>query len=179
MTTRIRLAAAGILVLVVVAGLSSVGGHAQEQPRRGEEPTPVPKPTETPRGMDMLDAASILEKIDRPASIDSMIQWMTALIAESQALSKSFGELAGLHHGADKSEILMMQRMSDAMGTMAGEIKMSLKQYNALVEDETASVDATMRAEVQSFKGVMDVMANEIVQAIETLRRLQAQLGQG
>jgi len=113
------------------------------------------------------------------AVVDSTMVQMDSLIRESQALSTSFADLAALHRGADRSEILMMQRVSDAMGVMAGELKMSLAQYRHLVNDETSTETGTMRNEVDTLHASMQVIAGEVKDAISMLRRLQAQLGQG
>ncbi len=113
------------------------------------------------------------------AQIDATLQRMTALTKQAQSLSKSFGELAAAHHGADRSEVLMMQRMSDSMGTMAGEIKMSLQQYKTMIEDETSSQSGAMKTEVRALKGVIDGIAKNVEEGIQTLQKMQTALGQG
>jgi hypothetical protein len=95
------------------------------------------------------------------------------------ALSQSFSSLATLHHGADRSEILMMVRVSDAMGSMAAELKMTLAQYKHMLDDESSTESGAMKSEVDGLQAAMQVIAGEVNDAIQTLRRLEAQLGQG
>ncbi|HET6349938.1 MAG TPA: hypothetical protein VFH88_12730 [Candidatus Krumholzibacteria bacterium] len=104
---------------------------------------------------------------------------MSTLAAEAMKLSQSFRELATLHEGADRSEILMMQRMSDAMGSVAGELGLSFKQYQKMVADESTDQSGTMREQVQVLKTVLDAMAGQVDSGVKTLHSLQAQLGQG
>lgn len=73
----------------------------------------------------------------------------------------------------------MMQRMNDSMGTMAGEIKVSHQQYKDMLENETFSEGANVKAEVQNFGVILDGIARDIEQAVNTLRTLDEQLGQG
>jgi phage-related tail protein len=104
---------------------------------------------------------------------------MTRLMEISATLSKSFAELATLHQGADKSEIQMMQRMSDSMGILAGEVKTTLQQYSKMLHDETTSESKPVRAEVDNLADLMTVIADQISEAVQTLQKLDAQLGQG
>jgi hypothetical protein len=178
MNGRRAFSVAAIVCFILVGGFSLVKGFPQDESPNKSRPTPQvssppPKPTEQPPqlGGPGLGGGT--------AQIDSTTQRMALLIAQSQALSKSFGELAKLHHGADKSEVLMMQRMSDAMGSMAGEVKASLEVYKAMLGDETASDTGTMKTEVQGLKSVLDIVAAEVSQALGTLQRLESQLGQG
>lgn len=186
MKTRMPLAIAAILALVVAGALSQVWGHPQVQPpKRQQGPTqPAPPDPKTPTGqpggqVGGMDDMNNMDYANRMMQVDSLMARMTILIEKSQILSKSFGDLAVAHHGADKSEILMMQRMSDSMGTMAGELKTSLQQYKKMLGDETASEAGRMKTEVQSLKGVMDGIAGHIEEALQTLQKLQTQLGQG
>jgi len=167
-----------IVCVVLMAGFSLVKGLPQEESPNKSRPTPQvspppPKPDEQPPQLGGPGLGG------RTAPIDSTIQRMSLLIERSQALSKSFGELAQRHHGADKSEVLMMQRMSDAMGAMAGEVHASLEAYKKMLGDETASDTGTMKAEVQGLKATLDIIAGEIAQALDTLQKLQSQVGQG
>jgi hypothetical protein len=111
--------------------------------------------------------------------IDSMMQRADRLKHRAASYSQSFGALAENHHGADKKEILMMQRMSDSMGVMAGEIRMSLEQYKDMLEDETPSESGMAKAEVLSFKDVLDSIERDVDRAVNTLQTLQERLGQG
>lgn len=165
-----------ILVLVLAGGFSLVKGVPQDETPNKSRPTPQvspppPKPDEQPPrlGGPGLGGGT--------AQIDSTMQRMALLVERAQALSKSFGELAQLHHGADKSEVLMMQRMSDAMGSMAQEVNSSLGVYKKMLGDETASDTGTMKAEVQGLKATLDIIAGEVAQALGTLQRLQSQVG--
>jgi hypothetical protein len=126
-----------------------------------------------------MDETSNVDYMNRMMEVDSTMRRVATLMEKSQTLSKSFSELAADHHGADKSEILMMQRMSDSMGTIAGEIKVSLQQYKKMLGDETTSESGRMKTEVQSFQGVLDGMASHIDEVLGTLQTLQVQLGQG
>ena len=104
------------------------------------------------------------------------MQRMATIIDMSQELSKSFAQLADRHHGADRSEVLMMQRMSDAMGTIAGEVKMSMVVYKKMLDDETASDTATMKVEVENLKRVLDIIAVQVDLGLDMLQRLRLQL---
>jgi hypothetical protein len=111
--------------------------------------------------------------------VDSMMERMAALRERAQSYSKSFSELAAIHHGADRKEILMMQRMSDSMGMMAEEIRVSLKQYKNMLENETASETGKTRAEVENFKFILDGIARDVEGAVNRLQILEERLGQG
>jgi hypothetical protein len=173
-------------VLALAVGISSVWAQSQTEPQKRQQgPTqvtppdqkpPTGQPTGQPGGMEDLQNADHAAVI---AQVDATVERMTALAKQAQALSKSFGELAAAHHGADKSEVLMMQRMSDSMGTMAGEIKMSLQQYKNMLEDETSSQSGTMKTDVQSLKGIIDAIAQHVDEGIQTLQKMLTALGQG
>jgi ATP/maltotriose-dependent transcriptional regulator MalT len=124
-------------------------------------------------------APMITDDVALHEQLNSSMQHMRDLAVESQSLAQTFAKLAATHHGADRSEMLVMQRMSEAMGTMSGEVQASLAQYKQMLENETASDSGMMKAEVQGLKGALDVMAGEIDDAMQTLRKLQSQLGQG
>jgi hypothetical protein len=169
-----------ILVLVVAGTLSFGWGDTQVEPQKHKEP-PTKNPPEPTTTTDQPGLGG-LEDVDHMQQMmlaDSVIQRMTELMKKSQSLSKSFAELAGAHHGADKSEILMMQRMSDSMGTMAGEVKTSLQQYKAMLEDETVSESGGMRTEIHGLRGVMNGIGSYIDEGLQTLQKLEEQLGQG
>ncbi len=186
MKTRMSLAIAAVFALVVVGALSSVWGDPQQEPSR-TRPVPPSPPTppesKIPTGqsgqLGGMDDMGNVDYMNLMMQVDSTMQRMTVLMEKSQKISKSFGELAAPHHGADKSEILMMQRMSESMGTMAGEVKMSLQQYKKMLQDETASESGKMKGEIQSLKDVLDDIAGHIDEALQTLQMLQEQLGQG
>jgi hypothetical protein len=177
-------AAAAVFALSV--GFSALWAQSQTDPQKRQQgPTQVTPPEQKPTtgqpagqpgGMDDLQGADHAAVV---AQIDATVERMTAVTKQAQALSKSFGELAAAHHGADKSEVLMMQRMSDSMGTMAGEIKMSLQQYKKMLEDETSSQSGAMKAEVQSLKAIIDGIARNVEEGIQTLQKMQTALGQG
>jgi hypothetical protein len=179
------LAIAAILSLVVAGALSPVWGDPQVDPqkRQGAPPQPIqpePKtPTDQPAQAGGMDDMNNMDYATRMMQVDSSMQRVHILFEKSQTLSKSFGKLAVAHHGADKSEILMMQRMSDSMGTMAGELNTTLQQYKKMLGDETVSESGKMKTEVQSLKGYMDSIAGHVEEALQTLQKLQAQLGQG
>jgi hypothetical protein len=184
MKTRILVAVTAILAFAVAGSLSPVRGEPQqESPHKGPAPITSPIPPETKiqeQGGEvagMGDTTITSETVIR--QVDTMMQQMTVLIEKSQSYSKQFGLLAATHHGADKSEILMMQRMSDSMGMMAGEIKGSLQQYKEMLEDETTSESGSMKAEVLSFRGILDGIARNIQGAVNTLQVLEERLGQG
>jgi hypothetical protein len=111
--------------------------------------------------------------------LDQTIQRMTAIVQQAKAFSTTFDKLAALHEGADKSEVLMMKRMSDSMATMAGEIKMSAEQYKRMVGDESATQSGQMRQEVQRLKSIIDGAAKNVEKGMQTLQDLQVALGQG
>ncbi len=181
MRARMSFAILVFFALAVAGGFFARPGNTQEAPKKGKQPIEQPYPTPKtaadqpgqPGGEDDIDT------VPNTAPIDSAIQRMTVLVQQSQALSKSFANLATLHEGADRGEILVMQRMSDATAAMAGEIKMSLQQYKKMLNDETASDTGSMRSEVQGLKSIMDGLAREIDDAVQTLQALQGQMGQG
>jgi len=185
MRNRILVAVTAVLALAFAGSLSSAwAGPQQESPQKGPERQTSPVPDETKlqaqggEVMGMNDSTNADYESLR-IQVDAMMQRMKTLTEKAQSYSKSFGELAAAHHGADRSEILMMQRMSDSMGMMAGEIKVSLQQYKDMLDDETASDSGAMRVEVQSFKGILDGIARYIEGAVNTLQTLQERLGQG
>ncbi len=189
MKTRTLFAISSILAIVMAGGVSSVSAHPQDtekknqgpllQPResRPEGETMVPGQPGEPGGESVEDLNNS-EYLAATAMIDSSVARITVLMKQAQDLSQSFGQLATLHEGADRSEIYMMQRMSDAMGTMAGEIKSSFLQYKKLLAEETTSESGSMKGEIQGLKGVMDGIARQIDQAVQTLQTLKVQLGQ-
>jgi hypothetical protein len=182
-----------VSALSVVAALAFSGGpslitaRAQEPPNKDQRqplnpPTNPPQPDTDANQLGQpggTEGAIDLDNTAVEARIDSTIQRMTLLIQKSQMLSKSFGDLAPLHEGADRSEIVVMQRMSLAMETMAGEIKMTLQQYKKMLNDETPAQTGRMREEVRGLRGLLDIVASEIDQIVTTLQTLQGQLGQG
>ena len=72
-----------------------------------------------------------------------------------------------------------MERVSDAMGSMAAELKSTLAQYKHMLDDETTTETGAMKAEVDGLNAAMQVIAGEVTDAIQTLHRLELQLGQG
>ena len=184
MKTRILVSVAAILALAVAGSISSVWGEPQEPQRhnRVQQTSPMSSAKELPdqgNGMGGMNDTPTRDDMYVMMRVDSMMQRMAFLMERTQSYSKSFGALAAAHHGADQKEILMMQRMSDSMGMMAREIKVSLQQYKDMLEDETSSENGNMRAEVRSFEGVLDSIAKYIDGAVSTLQTLQEQLGQG
>lgn len=173
-----------IVAAVIVPGIAFALSHAspQKEPEKRPGPapqsTPVPKPPANP-ATGPVGAPAGVDNASLKAQVDSTMQRMEQVSLESKELSRSFAALAALHHGADRSEILIMQRMSDAMATMAGEVTTTLRQYKAMLDDETASDTGAMKAEVQELRAAIDVIAGEVADAVQTLHRLQAQLGQG
>jgi hypothetical protein len=175
-----------ILATAALGGLSSV--HAQEPPKKVDAPPEKQEPVELKSGdnqgatiggtSDMEDTGTT-DTMQLAAQVDAQMQRVGVMVEKAQSLSRLFGDLAALHEGADKSEILMMQRMSDSMGAMAGEVKMSLQQYKKMLGDETASESGTIKADVQRLKGVMDGIVDQIAQGLQMLQAMQAQLGQG
>ena len=129
--------------------------------------------------MGAMDDLIMMDHMTVVMQVDSMMQRMTMLMERTSSYSKSFGLLAATHHGADKSEILMMQRMSDSMGTMAGEIKANLQRYKDMLDDETTSESVNVKVEVQSLKGSLDSIARDVEKAVNTLQTIQEGLGQG
>lgn len=173
-----------IVAIAMVPVVSLPFAHATPQKEPEKRPGPVPQSTTVPAprpdpAAGPAGAPAELDDESLRAEVDSTLLWMQGVIAESQSLSKSFAALAAAHHGADRSEILMMQRMSDAMSTMGGEVMTTLRQYKTLLDDETVSDTGLMKAEVQQLKAAIVVIAGEVADAVTTLHRLQAQLGQG
>jgi hypothetical protein len=186
MKRRILVTVATILAFTLAGSLSPVRANPQQesQPHKGQLQKTSPNPTENKvqnPGSELgeLESMAVQEHMTVIAQVDSMMQQMTTLRQRAQSYSKSFGVLAEGHHGADKSEILMMQRMSDSMGVMAGEIKVSLQQYKDLLEDETTSESGSTKAEVLNLKGILDGIARQVDGAVNTLQRLEQRLGQG
>lgn len=172
-----RFSMGAIVALVLVGAFSLASGLPPEEEPNKERPAPkVDTPPPTPEQPPSLAAPGLGW---RSTQIDSTMLRMSTLIEQSESLSKSFAQLAQLHHGADKSEVLMMQRMSDAMGAMAEEVRASLDVYKKMLGDETASDTGTMKEEVEGLKGILDGIAVQIDLALTTLQRLRLQLGQG
>jgi len=179
-----------VAVMALTTALGQVEARAQApRPRQhAEEPEkhPGPGPTTDPN-MPLpvmpvsgpVGAPVTVEPLQLKAEVDSTMTRMDLLMKESLSLSQSFSSLATLHQGADRSEILMMQRVSDAMGSMAAELKSTLAQYKHMLDDESSSETGTMKSEVDSLQAAMQVIAGEVNDSIRTLRRLEAQLGQG
>lgn len=168
------------LVLAAAPVYAGNGGTAEpfKHPGPGTQHGPnTPAPDEPAPGP--LGAPVTVDPSQLTAQVDSTMLQMESLIKQSQALSQSFASLAALHHGADRSEILVMQRVSDAMGAMAGELKMTLEQYKRMLEDETNTETGKMKSEVDGLHAAMEVIAGEVSDAIKTLHRLEGQLGQG
>ena len=163
-----------LLVVLVVAFSSAVGAPPDDSPEKGR-PTPrldpPPPSPEPPRSQPYAPGPGM-----RSTQVDSTMQRMATIIETSQELSNSFAQLAERHHGADRSEVLMMQRMSDAMGAIAGEVKMSMAVYKKMLDDETASDTATMKVEVDNLKRVLDIIAVQVDLGIDMLQRLRLQL---
>lgn len=172
--------AAVVAALALALAVAQAGAQTEPEKRPGPAPAhgpkepPPPAPAAGPVGAPVTVDASALT-----AQADSTMRHMDLLMKQSLALSKSFAELATLHHGADRSEILMMQRVSDAMGSMAAELKGTLAQYKLMLNDETATETGAMKSEVDGLHAAMQVIAGEVTDAIQTLHRLEGQLGQG
>jgi hypothetical protein len=186
MKTRVLIAVTAILAFAVAGSVSSVRAQMQQQspPKKGKQLPTSPGPSQTTienKGgvLGGTEETAGTDHLSVIVQVDSMMQRMTLLRERAQSYSKSFGALAAAHHGADKSEILMMQRMSDSMGVMAGEITVSLQQYKDMLEDETTSESGGTKAEVESFRGTLDGIARYIEGAVNTLQALQERLGQG
>jgi len=186
MKTRNLSTALMVCVIAAAGVLGSVAAPAQDAPRKGTDVKPERLPGETPPPSGQPGApggteiqAGATADTDVSAQIDATLAQLKTLAERAKSLSASFGDLAALHEGADKSEILMMKRMSDSMQMMAGELQSSMEQYKKLLAEETASESGAMRDEVRNFKGIMDGMALQVNSAVQTLQRLQAQLGQG
>jgi hypothetical protein len=56
---------------------------------------------------------------------------------------------------------------------------MTLAQYKHMLDDESSTESGAMKSEVDGLQAAMQVIAGEVNDAIQTLRRLEAQLGQG
>jgi phage-related protein len=186
MKSSMSVSVIAILAIVAIAGFASVRGYAQEPPKKGDYPKPPQTPPElkpqtTPTGSAgaVGYAEADMNYADLALMVDESIARMEVAVEKARTLSTSFGELSALHEGADKSEILMMQRMSGSMGSMAAEMKVSLQQYKKLLDDETATESGKVKTEVQNLKGVMDGITNQIDQGLQTLQSMLAQLGQG
>ncbi len=171
------------LVLMAVAltlALAQSMARAQDTPNKLSGPHTSPaRPPETVPAAGPIGAPVTIDQPALKAEADSAMVHMDLLMKQSLALSKSFAELAVLHHGADRSEILVMERVSDAMGSMAGELKSTLAQYKHMLDDETTTETGAMKAEVDGLNAAMQVIAGEVADAIQTLHRLESQLGQG
>lgn len=189
-STRTRNLSTALLVYAIAAAgaLGPATTQAQDAPRKGTDVKPERLPGDIPPpagragapggvGMDMEDNA--VNDADVVAQIDLTLAQLKTLTDRARSLSGSFAELATLHEGADKSEILMMKRMSDSMQMMSAELQTSLQQYKKLLQEETVSETGAMRDEVRGFKGIMDGMARQVNSAVQTLQTLQVQLGQG
>jgi hypothetical protein len=189
---RTRNLSTALLVYAIAAAgaLGPVSVPAQDAPKKGTDVKPerppgeVPPPTGQPgapggMGMETDVQANAMNDADVAAQIDLTLAELKTLADRSKALSASFADLATLHEGADKSEILMMKRMSDSMQAMSAELQTSLMQYKKLLEEETVSESGAMRGEVRGLKTIMDGMARQVNSAVETLQSLQMQLGQG
>jgi hypothetical protein len=162
--------------------LAPVAALAQAEPDKRPGPAQQHGPGSPPPQIPQtgpVGAPEANDPVAAKADIDSTMQRMDLLMKQSLALSQSFARLAALHQGADRSEILMMQRVSDAMGAMAGELKATLAQYKRMLDDETTSETGTMKSEVDGLHAAMEVIGGEVNGAIRVLARLEAQLGQG
>ncbi len=172
-----------VSLVVTAAWLSTVPAIAQEAPRKGNVEEPKPVPTQPPSELDKPGVAGGMvarpDYADVYQQIDATARRMDEALTRSRAMSKSFGELAALHQGADRSEILMMQRVCDSMGTMASETATCLQQYRKMLDDETATESGTVKAEVQGLKSMIDGMATQIENGLNLLHAMQANLGQG
>jgi hypothetical protein len=171
-----------ITAAIAVNTLAPAGARAQAEPEKRPGPAPQQGPKAPPAEIPQpgpVGAPEAIDPIAVKADIDSTMQRMDKLIAQSVTLSASFAQIATLHHGADRSEILVMQRVSDAMGAMAGELKTTLVQYKRMLDDETSTESGAMKSEVDGLNAAMQVIAGEVGDAIQTLHRLEAQLGQG
>ncbi|HEX5130854.1 MAG TPA: hypothetical protein VFX92_00055 [Candidatus Krumholzibacteria bacterium] len=181
MKTRFSLVVAALGVLTLL-GAPFAPARAQEAPKKGEvkpmEPVAPQKeaPLQKPGTIGETDT---IEHAEMAVLVDASVTRATTLTKTAQGLSMSFGKLAALHEGADKSEILMMQRMSDAMGSMASEAGVSLQQYKRMLNEETAAESGAMRNEVTRFKAVLDGILDQVDRGLQSLTKLESQLGQG
>jgi len=170
------------MAMALTVALAQSVARAQAEPQKRPGPGAPSGPTVPPpvqRASGPVGAPVTVEPLQLKAEADSAMVHMDLLMAQSLALSKSFAELAALHHGADRSEILVMERVSDAMGSMAAELKSTLAQYKHMLDDETTTETGAMKAEVDGLNAAMQVIAGEVTDAIQTLHRLELQLGQG
>ncbi|HET6463726.1 MAG TPA: hypothetical protein VFH33_07990 [Candidatus Krumholzibacteria bacterium] len=170
------------MAVILTLGLAQNMARAQEVPNKREGSGPQTSPTKPPEARPAagpVGAPVTIDQLGLKVEADTTMAHMDLLMKQSLALSKSFAELAALHHGADRSEILMMERVSDAMGSMAAELKSTLAQYKKMLDDETSSETGAMKAEVDGLNAAMQVIAGEVTDAIQTLHRLEGQLGQG
>jgi hypothetical protein len=186
MKTRTLVAVVTFLAFAGAGSLSyAQGDRQQEPPKKGRAARTSPMPSETTTqnqgggALGGLNETPTTANVDVITQVDSMMQQMTMLKEKAQSYAKSFGVLAAVHHGTDKSEILMMQRMSDSMGMIAAEIEVSLRQYKEMLNDETASESGGTKAEVLSFTDILYGIAGYINGAVNTLQTLQERLGQG
>ena len=186
MKTRKLVAVAAILAFALTGSISSAWGEPQEAPpKKGHQigqTSPFPSET-TPENqggpIGGMNDTTTMQNVSVIAQVDSMMQRMIVLKEKAQSDSKSFGVLAAGHHGTDKTEILMMKRMSDSMGMMAGEIEVSLQQYKEMLKDETGSENGSMNAEVQNLTVILYGIARYVDGAVNTLHTLDERLGQG
>lgn len=170
------------IAAILALGLASNMALAQDTPNKREGSGPQTSPTTPPEARPAagpVGAPVTIDQLALKSEADTTMAHMDLLMKQSLALSKSFAELAALHHGADRSEILMMERVSDAMGSMAAELKSTLAQYKQMLDDETSTETGAMKAEVDGLNAAMQVIAGEVTDAIQTLHRLEGQLGQG
>ena len=176
---RIVITALAMAVTLACAqSIARAQAEPQKRPGAGAQSGPN-KPPEVPPASGPMGAPVTIDQLQLKAEADTAMVQMDLLMKQSLALSKSFAELAALHHGADRSEILVMERVSDAMGAMAAELKSTLAEYKHMLDDETTTETGAMKAEVDGLNAAMQVIAGEVTDAIQTLRRLESQLGQG
>ena len=169
-----------MMAVALTLGLAQNMARAQETPNKLSGPQTSPtQPPEAMPASGPMGAPVTIDQLGLKVEADTTMAHMDLLMKQSLALSKSFAGLAALHHGADRSEILVMERVSDAMGSMAGELKSTLAQYKKMLDDETTTETGAMKAEVDGLNAAMQVIAGEVTDAIQTLHRLEAQLGQG
>lgn len=171
-----------VMAMVSTLTLAHSMARAQAEPQKRPGPSVQSGPQSPPEAMPPagpIGAPVTVDPLQLKAEADSAMVHMDLIMKQSLDLSKSFAELASLHHGADKSEILVMERVSDAMGSMASELKSTLAQYKRMLDDETSTESGAMKAEVDGLNAAMQVIAGEVTDAIQTLHRLESQLGQG
>ena len=171
-----------VMAMVSTLTLAHNMARAQAEPQKRPGPAVQSGPQSPPQVMPPagpIGAPVTVDPLQLKAEADSAMVHMDLIMKQSLDLSKSFAQLASLHHGADKSEILVMERVSDAMGSMASELKSTLVQYKRMLDDETSTETGAMKAEVDGLNAAMQVIAGEVTDAIQTLHRLESQLGQG